>query len=108
MNKIQTEVAQALKVTTQQVEVVLKMLNQGSTVPFIARYRKDKTDNLNGISNNDSDQIVVGGEYNFKDNMIAHAYIGQNWADYTSPTDPTQSVADIEVFAVGAGLEYLF
>ena len=68
----------------------------------------NKTDNLNGISNNDSDQIVVGGEYNFKDNMIAHAYIGQNWADYTSPTDPTQSVADIEVFAVGAGLEYLF
>jgi len=68
----------------------------------------NKTDNLNGISNNDSDQIVIGSEYNFKDNMIAHAYIGQNRADYTSPTDPTNSVADIEVFAVGAGLEYLF
>ena len=47
MNKIQTAVAHALKVTPQQVEVVLKMLNEGSTVPFIARYRKDKTDNLN-------------------------------------------------------------
>ncbi|WP_439275258.1 porin [Psychrobacter sp. 1U2] len=82
-------------------------LNNLSRPAFIY-VQYNKTDNLNGISNNDSDQIVVGGEYNFKDNMIAHAYIGQNWADYTSPTDPSNSVADIKVFAVGAGLEYLF
>ncbi|MES1964157.1 porin [Psychrobacter sp. AH5] len=68
----------------------------------------NKTDNLNGIGNNDSNQLVVGAEYNVKDNIIAHSYIGQNWADYTSPTDASNSVADIKVFAVGAGLEYLF
>ncbi len=76
--------------------------------PAFMYIQYNKTDNLNGIGNNDSDQIVVGGEYNFKDNIIAHGYIGQNSADYTSPTDPTHSVADIKVFAVGAGIEYLF
>lgn len=76
--------------------------------PAFMYVQYNKTDNLNGISNNDSDQLVVGGEYNVKDNVIAHAYIGQNWADYTSPIDPSNSVADIKVFAVGAGIEYLF
>lgn len=76
--------------------------------PAFMYIQYNKTDNLNGIDNNDSDQIVVGGEYSFKDNIIGHAYIGQNSADYTSPTDPTNSVADIKVFAAGAGIEYLF
>lgn len=76
--------------------------------PAFMYIQYNKTDNLNGISNNDSDQLVVGTEYNFKDNIIGHAYIGQNSADYTSPTDPTNSVADIKVFAAGLGIEYLF
>lgn len=76
--------------------------------PAFMYVQYNKTDNLNGISDNDSEQIVVGAEYNFKDSIIGHAYIGQNWADYTSPTDPSNSVADIKVFAVGAGIEYLF
>ncbi|WP_367105349.1 porin [uncultured Psychrobacter sp.] len=76
--------------------------------PAFIYVQYNNTENLNGIGNNDSDQIVVGGEYNFKDNIIGHAYIGQNSADYTSPTDPTNSVADIKVFAAGAGIEYLF
>ncbi len=76
--------------------------------PAFMYIQYNKTDNLNGIRDNDSDQIVVGTEYSFKDNIIGHAYIGQNWADYTSPTDPTNSVADIKVFAAGAGIEYLF
>lgn len=85
-----------------------KMGLESFTNPASIYLQYNKTDNLNGISNNDSDQIVLGGEYQFKDNIIAHAYVGQNSADYTSPTDPTNSVADIKVFAVGGGLEYLF
>ncbi len=68
----------------------------------------NQTDNLNGIGNNESKQIVLGGEYEFKDNIIAHAYIGQNSTDYTNPMDDARDVADIKVVAAGGGLEYLF
>ncbi|MDN5802866.1 MAG: porin, partial [Psychrobacter sp.] len=60
----------------------------------------NKTDNLAGIEDSDSDQIVLGGKYMYKDNMIAHAYVGQNSADLRND--------DADVFAVGGGLEYLF
>ncbi len=85
-----------------------KMALNNFARPTSVYLQYNKTDNLNGIGNNDSDQIVLGGEYKFKDNVIAHAYIGQNTADYTSPLDVTHSVADIKVFALGGGLEYLF
>lgn len=68
----------------------------------------NQTDNLNGIGNNESKQMVLGGEYEFKDNIIAHAYIGQNSTNYTNPMDETREVADIKVVAAGGGLEYLF
>ncbi|MGO2278809.1 MULTISPECIES: porin [unclassified Psychrobacter] len=60
------------------------------------------TENLAGIDNRDSDQVVVGGKYNFKDNMIAHAYIGNNSAEDGA------SNTDLDIFALGGGLEYLF
>ena len=71
----------------------------------------NKTDNLDGLDNADSDQIVVGGKYLYKKNIIAHAYAGMNNADNV-PYNPTNlSVAprgDAEVFVVGTGLEYKF
>ncbi len=75
----------------------------------------NKTDNLNGIDNSDSDQIVVGGKYMYKDNIIAHAYAGINNADNVNYTyvdeileDDVSVRGDAEVIVVGAGLEYLF
>lgn len=38
-----------LKIRTAQVEIVLQLLQEGSTIPFIARYRKDKTGNLDEV-----------------------------------------------------------
>lgn len=76
--------------------------------PTAVYMQYSQTSNLNGLDDNDSDQIILGGKYNFKENIIAHAYIGQNKADYTNPMDPTNTVEDIQVFAVGGGLEYLF
>lgn len=61
----------------------------------------DKTKNLGGVDNFDSDQIVLGGRYEFKDNVIAHAYAGKNSADKGSEID-------IDVLAIGGGLQYLF
>lgn len=40
------EVAVSLKITNTQVTNVLLMLQEGNTVPFIARYRKEKTGGL--------------------------------------------------------------
>src|SRR5271165_5952041 len=36
-------IAEKLKIRSRQVETVLTLLAEGSTIPFIARYRKDKT-----------------------------------------------------------------
>lgn len=70
----------------------------------------NKTDNLNGFDDSDSDQIVVGGKYFFKDNLIMHAYAGVNSADNVQPVgdDYTGGMGDVDVVTVGTGLEYRF
>jgi len=42
-------IAEKLKIRSQQVETVLAMLAEGATIPFIARYRKDKTGALDEV-----------------------------------------------------------
>ncbi len=39
-------IAQELVISKQQVETAITLLDEGATVPFIARYRKEKTNNL--------------------------------------------------------------
>ena len=82
----------------------------------------NKTDNLNGFNDSNSDQIVLGGKYKFKKNIIGHAYVGQNSADYVAVGKVNKINdkgneklerydiirSDINVFAVGGGLEYKF
>ena len=47
MNKeIIKEISENLNITVNQVEVVLKLLEEGNTIPFIARYRKEATNAL--------------------------------------------------------------
>ena len=48
-----------------QIKEVLSMLAEGATIPFIARYRKDKTGNLN------EDQIrAIEEEYRYQENLL--------------------------------------
>ena len=70
----------------------------------------NNTSNLDGFGDSDSDQIVVGGKYMYKDNIIAHAYAGMNKADSVRVYDLAGPVAigDAEVFVIGTGLEYKF
>lgn len=49
MQKIITQIAQELRVTHQQVQVAVDLLDGGATVPFIARYRKEVTGGLDDI-----------------------------------------------------------
>ena len=49
MNKIEY-LAKTLSISERQVEKVLQMLSEGSTIPFIARYRKEETGNLSDVT----------------------------------------------------------
>ena len=49
MDKILLQIAAELKVRPAQVVAAVELLDGGATVPFIARYRKEATDNLDDI-----------------------------------------------------------
>ena len=51
------EIANQLNIRSEQVLAVLSMLEEGNTIPFIARYRKEKTGAL------DEEQIKTINEY---------------------------------------------
>ena len=57
-------IANELNIEADQVSNTLKLLEEGSTVPFIARYRKEMTKGL------DEEQIrVIQEEYNYQVNL---------------------------------------
>lgn len=66
MNKeIISEIATELNVKSNQVESVLKLLEEGNTVPFIARYRKEATGAL------DEEQIrSINEVYEYQVNLL--------------------------------------
>ena len=94
------------------VSAAMGLTNFARPASVYAQY--NKTDNLNGWNDANSDQIVVGGKYFFKDNVIMHAYAGMNNADSVRSVniDGDNVVygapGDAEVFVVGSGLEYKF
>ena len=55
----------SLELKEEQIKEVLNMLAEGATIPFIARYRKDKTGNLN------EDQIrAIEEQYKYQENLL--------------------------------------
>lgn len=58
-------ISQELNVGVHQIETVLSLLEEGNTVPFIARYRKEKTGAL------DEDQIrTIDKYYQYQVNLL--------------------------------------
>ena len=49
MQKIIAQLAQEIQVRPNQIEAAVQLLDEGSTVPFIARYRKEVTGGLDDI-----------------------------------------------------------
>ena len=92
------------------VSAAMGLTNFARPASVYAQY--NKTDNLNGWNDANSDQIVVGGKYFFKDNIIMHAYAGMNNADDLKSLNVDDGMivtrGDAEVFVVGSGLEYKF
>lgn len=50
MNEFASKIAGLLNLKIAQVESVMALLEEGATIPFIARYRKDKTGNLDEVA----------------------------------------------------------
>ena len=59
------QISEELNVKENQIEVTLKMLQEGNTVPFIARYRKEATGAL------DEEQIrKIEEVYLYQENLL--------------------------------------
>jgi len=64
MNNIEL-LSKSLGVKVSQIEAVLKLLEEGATIPFIARYRKEATGSL------DEEQIrAIEKEYAYLENLL--------------------------------------
>ena len=48
-SQIANKIAQELQIKTQQVNATIELIDEGSTIPFIARYRKEVTGALDDI-----------------------------------------------------------
>lgn len=49
MKKIEERLSEELKISIKQVNNVIDLLDQGNTIPFIARYRKEVTGGLTDV-----------------------------------------------------------
>ena len=47
--EIMKKIAEELNIRVAQVSAVISLFNEGCTVAFISRYRKDRTDNLDEV-----------------------------------------------------------
>lgn len=64
-DKLMNEITKNLNITRKQVITVLELLDEGNTVPFIARYRKEVTGAL------DEEQIRdIHKEFEYKQNLL--------------------------------------
>ena len=55
--EIMKKIAEELNIRVQQVSAVISLVNEGCTIPFISRYRKEKHDNLNEVQVTDCDHL---------------------------------------------------
>ena len=65
MEEVIKYLVSTLGLQEKQINAVLGMLSEGATIPFIARYRKDATGNL------DEDQIrAIEEQYKYQENLL--------------------------------------
>ena len=57
-NSIETIIANELKMSSRRVLSAIKLLDQGCAVPFIARYRKETTEDLETIQLRELDALL--------------------------------------------------
>lgn len=55
--EIMKKIAEELNIRVQQVSAVISLVEEGCTIPFISRYRKEKHDNLDEVQVRDCDRL---------------------------------------------------
>ena len=55
--EIMKKIAEELNIRVQQVSAVISLIEEGCTIPFISRYRKEKHDNLDEVQVRDCDHL---------------------------------------------------
>ncbi|MCF0241439.1 MAG: RNA-binding transcriptional accessory protein, partial [Treponema sp.] len=55
--EIMKKIADELQIRMSQVSAVISLVNEGCTIPFISRYRKERHDNLNEVQVRDCDHL---------------------------------------------------
>jgi uncharacterized protein len=83
-------VSAKLNIRIQQVEAVLKLLAEGSTIPFIARYRKDSTGGLDEVQ---IEQIQTEAK-NQKEFVERKAFIEKTITEQGKMTEALQAKID--------------
>ena len=82
-------IAQQLNIKKEQAEAALKLLEEGNTVPFIARYRKEMTQGL------DEEQIrSISEKYTYQQNLDKRkedvARLIETQGKLTDPKEPVK------------------
>ena len=80
-------VAQILLIKPSQVNTVIELLNEGSTIPFIARYRKDQTGGLDEVQI----QQIQDEAKRLKDFFERRSFIEKSIAEQGKMTSKLQS-----------------
>ena len=64
-DNIINEISKDLNISSKQVSVVLDLLSEGNTIPFIARYRKEATGGLD-------EEVIksIGDVYQYQENLL--------------------------------------
>ena len=92
-------IAQKLNIKLQSVEAVLAMLAEGATIPFIARYRKDKTGALDEVQIQQiQDELKFFKEFTERKSFIEKTIIEQQKMTPALQTkiDGAVTVAELE------------
>jgi len=92
-------VAAHLNIREQQVETVLQLLEEGATIPFIARYRKDKTGALDEVQiQNIQDEARRQQEYSERKTFIEKTIVAQGkmTPELQARIDKALTVAELE------------
>ncbi|MCW6660554.1 RNA-binding transcriptional accessory protein, partial [Aerococcaceae bacterium NML191292] len=63
MDKKYEKISQELGVSLKQIDTVLTLTAEGNTIPFIARYRKEATGNL--------DEVIIKGIIDLDNSLTA-------------------------------------
>lgn len=85
-----SQVSGKLNLRLQSVQAVLQLLSEGSTIPFIARYRKDMTGNLDEVQ---IQQIQEEGKFQ-KEFAERKAFIEKTITDQGKMTEALQAKLD--------------